>query len=110
MKSIVIVILLCSTLTLLDAVALYYLKISKYGWYIAATIYSFLILPLLSYIFTLEGFGLVNFFWNTMNVVVMFYIGIYIFKEKIHYIHYIALTVIFVGICLMQMADFQVSK
>lgn len=110
MKKIFNVILLCFLITFIDAIALYYLKISKYGLYIAAIMYSFLVLPLLSYAFTLEGIGIVNFFWNVTNIIVMFCIGIYIFKEKINYFHYIGLAVIFAGICLMQMADSQVSK
>jgi len=110
MKKIFNVILLCFLITFIDAIALYYLKISKYGLYIAAIMYSFLVLPLLSYAFTLERIGIVNFFWNVTNIIVMFCIGIYIFKEKFQYLHCIGLAVIFVGIFLMQMADSQVSK
>jgi multidrug transporter EmrE-like cation transporter len=70
-------------LTLVEAPALTLLRMGSIEHIvIAALIFAFAVVPLLSIALQYEGIGVVNFFWNIQSTILMFVIGIIVFKER----------------------------
>ena len=77
---------------------------SPYAVPITSAIYALGVVPLLHYALKYEGIGLTNFLWNVFSTLVMFAIGIYIFKERIHNQQLIGIGIALLGIALILMA------
>jgi multidrug transporter EmrE-like cation transporter len=50
---------------------------------LAGLIFAFAVVPLLSIALQYEGIGIVNFFWNIQSTILMFAVGVFLFKEKV---------------------------
>lgn len=70
----------------------------------ASLTYAFFVVPLLSYGLKYEGIGMTNFLWNVFSTLMMFAIGIYVFREKVHHQQLIGVLVSLLGIGLILMA------
>jgi len=96
------IILAAIWMTLLSSVEAIALTLLRMGGIqkviIAALIYGLGVVPLLVKTLEYEGIGMVNFLWNIFSTILMFIIGIYIFKEKINYLQIIGILVSFLGI------------
>ena len=96
------IILAAIWMTLLSSVEAVALTLLRMGGtqkvIIAALIYGLGVVPLLVKTLEYEGIGMVNFLWNIFSTILMFIIGIYIFKEKINYLQIIGILVSFLGI------------
>jgi multidrug transporter EmrE-like cation transporter len=88
-----------TVLSSVEAVALTLLRMGGTEKIIAASLlYGLGVVPLLLKTLDYEGIGMVNFLWNIFSTIIMFIIGIYVFKEKIHYLQIIGILVSFLGI------------
>jgi multidrug transporter EmrE-like cation transporter len=91
--------------TLFESVGLTILRAGgPYALPIASAIYAVAVVPLLSYSLRYEGIGMSNFLWNIFSTLIMFGIGIYIFREKIQYLQLIGVCIAFLGIGLVLLA------
>jgi multidrug transporter EmrE-like cation transporter len=98
--------LLMILLTSIEAVALTLLRIGG-PWNIATAsiIFAFAVVPLLSKALQYEGIGMVNFTWNVFSTLIMFFLGIYIFSEKITTFKTIGILIALLGIGITLIAD-----
>jgi len=91
--------------TFIEAIALFYMKYNKkWGMPIAMALFGLCVVPLLGYAMKYEGVGLVNFLWTISSIVVMFAVGVYLFDEKIHYLHLIGISLCIAGVFLILMS------
>ena len=95
-------------LSSVEAVALTLLRIENpktllYRGFAASTIYGALVVPLLIKTLQYEGIGIVNFIWNVFSTIIMFTIGVYIFKEKIESLQLIGVVLSLAGLGLILM-------
>jgi len=93
-----------SLVSIVEAGGLYFLRAGGvYNTIIASCMYGYGVVPLLSLSLKYEGIAIVNLLWNIISTVFGFIIGIYFFKEKIHYRQYIgaALSLFGIGLILM---------
>jgi hypothetical protein len=97
-------------ITFIEAIALFYLKHNKkWGMPIAMALFGFCVVPLLGYALKYEGVGLVNFMWTISSIVVMFAVGVYVFDEKVHYLHMIGVSLCLAGIFLILMSHDEID-
>ena len=93
-------------LTSIEAVALTLLRIGgTWNLATASAIFAFAVVPLLSKALQYEGIGMVNFIWNVFSTLVMFFIGLYIFAEKITALKTIGICIALLGIGIIILAD-----
>lgn len=93
-------------LTSIEAFALTLLRIGgTWNLVSASAIFAFAVVPLLSKALQYEGIGMTNFIWNVFSTLIMFFIGIYIFSEKITALKTIGICVAFLGIGIIILAD-----
>lgn len=71
---------------------------------ITSAIYALGVVPLLAYSLNYEGIGMTNFLWNVFSTLAMFFIGIYYFKERVHYLQGIGVAIALLGVGLILMA------
>lgn len=91
-----------SVLSSVEAFALTLLRMGGTQKIIAASlVYGLAVVPLLVKTLEYEGIGMVNFLWNIFSTILMFSIGMYVFKEKIHYLQVIGILVSFIGIAMV---------
>jgi multidrug transporter EmrE-like cation transporter len=91
-----------SVLSSVEAVALTLLRMGGTQKIIAASLlYGLGVVPLLLKTLEYEGIGMVNFLWNIFSTILMFGIGMYIFKEKIHYLQVTGILISFIGIAMV---------
>jgi hypothetical protein len=91
-----------SVLSSVEAVALTLLRMGGTQKIIAASLlYGLGVVPLLVKTLEYEGIGMVNFLWNIFSTILMFGIGMYIFKEKIHYLQVAGILISFIGIAMV---------
>lgn len=91
-----------SVLSSVEAVALTLLRMGGTQKIIAASlVYGLAVVPLLVKTLEYEGIGMVNFLWNIFSTILMFGIGMYVFKEKIHYLQVIGILISFIGIAMV---------
>ena len=94
-----------SIASVVEATGLYFLRAGGLQNTITASlIYSGGVVPLLSKALQYEGIGIVNLLWNIFSTLFGFAIGIYFFKEKVHYQEWIGAGLSVVGIGLIIMA------
>lgn len=97
--------LLTFFISIVEAVGLTILRTGwKWSIPIASLIYGLFVIPLLHYGLKFEGIGMINFLWNIFSTITMFVIGIYVFREKVHYQQRIGVLVSLLGIGLILMA------
>jgi multidrug transporter EmrE-like cation transporter len=98
--------LLMILLTSIEAVALTLLRVGGL-WNIAtaSAIFAVAVVPLLAKALTYEGIGMVNFVWNVFSTLIMFFIGVYIFSEKITALKTIGICIALLGIGIIIVAD-----
>jgi multidrug transporter EmrE-like cation transporter len=90
--------------TAIEAVALFAMKYnSSWGIGIGCAIFGLGVAPLLHYALKHENVGMVNFIWTVFSVLFMFLVGATLFKEDVHYVHMIGVTMCVVGIGLILM-------
>jgi drug/metabolite transporter (DMT)-like permease len=88
-----------------ESIGLYYLKLGGLKHLIyAALIYGIGVTGLLKMALNFEGVGMVNFFWNFFTTIIAFWIGIYLFKEKVHYLQLIGVMLSTLGLGLIILA------
>lgn len=105
MTPIVIATILGFVVSVVEAVGLTVLrKGGPWAIPIASLTYAFLVVPLLSYGLKYEGIGMTNFLWNVFSTILMFAIGIYVFREKVHHLQLIGVLVSLLGIGLILIA------
>jgi len=97
-------------LSSVEAVALTLLRMKDsktllYRGLTASAIYGVLVVPLLIKTLEYEGIGIVNFIWNVFSTIIMFVIGIYVFKEKIANLQLIGVVLSLAGLGLILMSD-----
>ena len=68
---------------------------------LASLIYAVGVVPLLSIALQYEGIGIVNFFWNILSTILMFAIGIFMFKEKISHLQGMGVILSLLGLGLV---------
>lgn len=89
-------------LTLVEAPALTLLRMGSIeNIVVAAIIFAFAVVPLLSIALQYEGIGVVNFFWNIQSTILMFVIGITVFKEKVAPLQILGVILSLLGIGLV---------
>ena len=72
---------------------------------IASIVYALGVVPLLSVALQYEGIGIVNFFWNILSTILMFAIGIVVFKEKISALKMIGVVLSLLGLGLVLLSN-----
>lgn len=93
-------------LTSIEAVALTLLRIGgTWNMISASAIFAFAVVPLLSKALQYEGIGMTNFIWNVFSTLIMFFIGICIFAEKITTLKTIGIVIALLGIGIIILAD-----
>jgi multidrug transporter EmrE-like cation transporter len=94
-----------SVASVVEATGLYFLRAGGLQNTITASlIYGGGVVPLLSKALQFEGIGIVNLLWNIFSTLIGFVIGIYFFKERVHYLQMIGAAFSVVGIGLIIMA------
>jgi multidrug transporter EmrE-like cation transporter len=88
--------------SLVEAPALTLLRMGGLNRMITASaIYALAVVPLLSIALQYEGIGMVNFFWNILSTLLMFAIGIFMFKEKVSNIQLVGIILSLLGLSLV---------
>ena len=92
-------------IAIVEAVGLTVLR-TGWKWAIpfASLNYALFVVPLLSYALTFKGIGMVNFLWNIFTTITMFFIGIYVFREKVHPLQLLGVFISLLGIGIVFMA------
>ena len=89
-------------LVVVEAIALYCLRIGDFHHIIfASLIFAFLVVPLLHKCLTYEGIGITNFVWNLFSTLIMVFIGMYFFKEHITTVQKIGIVVTMAGFLII---------
>lgn len=87
---------------LIESIALTLLRIGGIANMLGASaIFAFGVVPLLSIALEYEGIGMVNFFWNMMSTILMFIIGILLFKEKVAHLQIVGVILSLFGLGLV---------
>jgi drug/metabolite transporter (DMT)-like permease len=88
--------------SIIEAVALYYIKKNTLADLpIAMALYGLGIVPLLQYASISDGIGMINFIFNIVTTIFGFIIGIYWFKEKVNNLQLIGVILSLAGIGLI---------
>jgi len=91
--------------TIIESIGLTILRQgSTYAIPMTSAIYALGVVPLLHMSLRYEGIGLTNFLWNVISTLVMFAIGIYIFKEKIKKLQFMGVLVCLLGVGMILMS------
>ena len=91
--------------TIIESIGLTILKQgSAYAIPIASVMYALCVVPLIHITLQYEGVGITNFLWNIFSTLIMFGIGIYVFKEKVHSLQLIGILVCLLGVGLILMS------
>ena len=91
--------------TVIEAIGLTILRQgSTYAIPMTSAIFALGVVPLLHMSLQYEGIGLTNFLWNIFSTLVMFAIGIYIFKEKTKKLQFMGVLVSLLGVGLILMS------
>ncbi len=88
-----------------ESVGLYFLKLGAVRHLVyAGLIYGIGVTGLLKVALNFEGVGMVNFFWNFFSTIIGFFIGIFIFNEKVKYLQLIGVMLSTLGLGLIILA------
>jgi drug/metabolite transporter (DMT)-like permease len=91
--------------SIIEAVALYYIKKNTLvDLPIAMALYGLGIVPLLQYASIFDGIGMINFIFNIVTTLFGFAIGIYWFKEKVNNLQLIGILLSLSGIGLIMIS------
>ena len=91
--------------TIVEAIGLTILRQgSTYAIPMTSAIFALGVVPLLHMSLQYEGIGLTNFLWNIFSTLVMFAIGVYIFKEKTKRLQFIGVLVSLLGVGIILMS------
>ena len=94
-----------SIASIVEAIGLYFLRAGGlHNTIIASFVYGGGVVPVLSKALQYEGIGIVNLLWNIFSTLFGFGIGIFLFKERIHYLQMIGAAFSILGIGLIIMA------
>ena len=105
MKSTLIALGLAGITSIVEAAALYNIRLGGMENTIRASLlFGLGVVPMFSKTLKYEGVGMVNFFWNVFSTILGFLIGIYFFKEEIHYVKIIGVVLSLLGIGLIILA------
>jgi len=77
---------------------------STYAIPMASAIFALGVVPLLHMSLRYEGIGLTNFLWNIFSTLLMFAIGVYIFKEKTKKLQFMGVLVSLLGVGMILMS------
>ena len=84
------------------------LTILRAGWKwsipITSLNYAFFVVPLVSYALKFKGIGMVNFLWNICTTIIMFFIGIFVFREKLYPLQLVGVLVSLLGLGIIFIA------
>jgi len=70
----------------------------------SSLLFALCVVPLLSIIVQYEGIGVVNFLWNIQSTILMFVIGIFMFKEKVSPLQGMGVILSLLGMSLVVMS------
>jgi len=88
--------------TIVEAPALTLLRIGGLTNILAASvIFAFVVVPVLGKALEYEGIAIVNFLWNVLSTILMFTIGIFLFKEKVANLQIIGIILSLLGLSLV---------
>jgi multidrug transporter EmrE-like cation transporter len=91
--------------TVIEAIGLTILRQgSTYAIPMTSAIFALGVVPLLHMSLQYEGIGLTNFLWNIFSTLVMFAIGVYIFKEKTKKLQFMGVLVSLLGVGMILMS------
>ena len=91
--------------TIIESIGLTILRQgSTYAIPMTSAMYALGVVPLLHISLQYEGIGSTNFLWNVFSTLVMFAIGVYMFKEKIHHLQLIGVAVSLLGVGMILMS------
>ena len=99
MKAIYIASGIITTVSIVEAFALYFIRLGGFlNVSIASIIYAVGTVPLLALATKYEGIGLTNFLWNILSTLFGFGIGILMFREKIRNLQIMGVLVSLLGV------------
>ena len=102
MKDIYIASGIITTVSLVEAFALFFIRSGGFmNISIASAIYAVGAVPLLALAVKYEGIGLTNFLWNVLSTIIGFAIGVLIFKEKVRNMQIMGVIVSLVGVAMI---------
>jgi multidrug transporter EmrE-like cation transporter len=105
MKSTLIALGLAGVISIVEATALYNIRLGGLENTIRASLlFGLGVVPMLSKTLKYEGIGMVNFFWNFFSTILGFLIGVYFFNERLHYLQLIGVVLSLAGIGLIILA------
>ena len=94
-------------MSIIDAIMMsltkkYYLSVHKVKYVLAASMVVYMCQPLLFYrALSFEGMGVFNVLWDSVSNLLVLFVGIYFFSEKISVRKYIGVLLSFVSIYLL---------
>ena len=102
MKDILVALGIIAIAAPVEAFGLFYLRAGGlYNIIKASIIYGVVVVPLLAWAVKYEGIGIANFMWNILSTLLGFFIGIYLFKEKVRNLQLIGVLVSCLGLGLI---------
>ena len=88
--------------SVVEAFGLYFIRAGgMLNTFKASLFYGIGVVPLLSMATKYEGIGLTNFMWNVLSTIFGFFIGIYMYKEKVRNLQMIGVGISLLGLALI---------
>jgi multidrug transporter EmrE-like cation transporter len=102
MKDILVALSIIAIAAPVEAFGLFYLRAGGvFNIIKASIIYGVVVVPLLAWAVKYEGIGIANFMWNVLSTLLGFFIGIYLYKEKVRNLQLIGVLISFLGLGLI---------
>lgn len=102
MKDVLIALGIIGIAAPIETLGLFYIRAGGiYNVMKASLIYAVAVVPLLAWAVKYEGIGIANFMWNILSTLLGFFIGIYLYKEKVRNLQLIGVLISFVGLGLI---------
>jgi multidrug transporter EmrE-like cation transporter len=102
MKDILVALSIIAIAAPVEAFGLFYLRAGGvFNIIKASIIYAVVVVPLLAWAVRYEGIGIANFMWNILSTLLGFFIGIYLYKEKVRNLQLIGVLISCLGLSLI---------
>ena len=102
MKDILVALSIIAIAAPVEAFGLFYLRAGGvFNIIKASIIYGAFVVPLLAWAVKYEGIGIANFMWNILSTLLGFFIGIYLYKEKVRNLQLIGVLISCLGLSLI---------
>jgi len=102
MKDILVALAIIAVAAPIEAFGLFYMRAGgAYNIIKASLIYAFVVVPLLAWSMKYQGIGIANFMWNILSTLLGFFIGVYLYKEKVRNLQLIGVLLSFLGLGLI---------